>query len=269
MSKFTTDLCCLLDIHQNISTVYHPQTDRASERTNQTLKQYLQIFCGTQQDNWHTWLPLTQYTKNSWPSVTTKKMPFDLLIGYTPQIHQPTRKTNVPSIEQRLSTIKEARSATQEAQKRVQETWVKDKPRYTPFPLRSKVWLEGTNLKLPSNIMPKLAPKRYGPFEVVAQVSKVAYKLRLPQNWKIHDIFHASLLTPYRETEQHGPNFLKLPSEIIEGKPEWEVNHIIKERTFGCWKKKQYLVCWKGYPSSHNKWIASEDLHAPDLLAEF
>jgi hypothetical protein len=33
-SKFTTDLCWLLDIHQNISTAYHPQTDRASERTN-------------------------------------------------------------------------------------------------------------------------------------------------------------------------------------------------------------------------------------------
>jgi hypothetical protein len=46
-SKFTTDLCHLLDIHQNISTAYHPQTDGASERTNQTLEQYLQIFCGT------------------------------------------------------------------------------------------------------------------------------------------------------------------------------------------------------------------------------
>ena len=40
-SKFTTDLCRLLDIHQNISTAYHPQTDGASERTNQTLEQYL------------------------------------------------------------------------------------------------------------------------------------------------------------------------------------------------------------------------------------
>jgi hypothetical protein len=50
-SKFTMELCHLLDIHQNISLVYHPQTDGASERTNQTLKQYLQIFCGTQQNN--------------------------------------------------------------------------------------------------------------------------------------------------------------------------------------------------------------------------
>ena len=75
---------------------------------------------------------------------------------------------------------------------------------------------------------------------------------------------------PYlRETEQHGPNFLEPPPEIIEGKPEWEVDQIIKERTFGQWKKKQYLVRWKGYPPSHDEWVASEDLHAPDLLAEF
>jgi hypothetical protein len=96
MSKFTIELCCLLDIHQNISSAYHPQTDGASKRTNQTLKQYLCIFCGTQQNNWHEWLPLAQYTKNSWPSATTKKTPSNLLIRYMPQIHQPTRKTNVP-----------------------------------------------------------------------------------------------------------------------------------------------------------------------------
>ena len=79
---------------------------------------------------------------------------------------------------------------------------------------------------------PKLAPKWYGPFEVAAQISKVAYKLKLPPNWKIHDVFHASLLTPYKKTEQHGPNFLEPPPEIIEGEPEWEVDQIIKERTF-------------------------------------
>ena len=156
-----------------------------------------------------------------------KKTPFDLLIGYTPQIHQPTRKTNVPSLEQQLSFIQEARSAAQEAQHKVQDSWITDKPCFTPFSIGTKVWLEGTNLQLPSNLMPKMAPKQYGPFEVAAQVSKVAYKLQLPPTWKIHDVFHASLLTPYKETSQHGPNFLEPPPEIIEGEPEWEVEKII------------------------------------------
>ena len=99
--------------------VYHPQTDGASERTNQMLEQYLHVFCGTQQNNWHAWLLLAQYTKNLWPSATTKKTPFDLLIGYTPQIHQPIRKTDIPSIQQQITNIEEARKATQEAQHKV------------------------------------------------------------------------------------------------------------------------------------------------------
>jgi len=252
VSKFSTELCCILNIRQNISTAYHPQTDRASERTNQTLEQYLRVFCGTQQNNWHAWLPLAQYTKNSWPSAMTKKTPFDLLIGYTPQVHQPTRKTDIPSLEQRLSSIEEARKAAQEAQRKAQESWIKECPRHLPFPVKSKVWLEGTNLQLPSNITPKLSPRRYGPFEVVSQISKVAYKIKLPPNWKIHDIFHASLLTPYKETNQHGPNFLEPPPDILEGEPEWEVEQILKEQQFGRWKKKQYLVRWKGYSPAHD-----------------
>jgi hypothetical protein len=68
--------------------------------------------------------------------------------------------------------------------------------------------------------MPKLAPKQYRPFKVAAQISKVAYKLQLPPSWKIHNVFHTSLLTPYKKMSQHGPNFLEPPPDIIEGEPE-------------------------------------------------
>jgi hypothetical protein len=98
------------------------------------------------------------------------------------------------------------------------------------------------NLKLPSNVTPKLSPRRYRPFKVVSQISHITYKLCLPSTWTIHDVFHASLLTPYKEMEQHIPNFLEPPPEIIEGEPEWEVERILQEWTFGRWKKKQYLV---------------------------
>ena len=41
MSNFATELCTQLDVTQNISTTYHPQTDGQSERINQWLEQYL------------------------------------------------------------------------------------------------------------------------------------------------------------------------------------------------------------------------------------
>jgi transposase InsO family protein len=99
-SAFTTDLCKLLGIHQNISTAYHPQTDGQSERTNQSLETYLRLYCDTQQHEWAKLLPMAQYVRNSWPSSTTKQIPFNTLVGYTPLAHQPTCSSTIPSLQQ-------------------------------------------------------------------------------------------------------------------------------------------------------------------------
>jgi len=112
------------------------------------------------------------------------------------------------------------------------------------------VWLEGTNLKRIEGT-PKLSLRWYGPFRVATKISHVTYCLTLPKTWKIHNVFHASLLTPYKETPEHGLDFLEPPPEIIDDTPEWEVETILKYCTFNRWKKKQYLVRWKGYSPAH------------------
>jgi Chromo (CHRromatin Organisation MOdifier) domain len=38
---------------------------------------------------------------------------------------------------------------------------------------------------------------------------------------------------------------------------------------FGCWKKLQYLICWKGYLHVHDSWASCDDIHAPDLVQAF
>src|SRR6202008_711122 len=268
-SKAAKEICYILQINQNISTAFHPQTDGQSERTNQSLEQYLRLFCNDKQSNWHAWLPIAQYTRNSWPNATTKKTPFDLLIGYMPQAHQPSRPPTLPSIETRLKNINDARRAAQEAQSKAQASWVKETPRYHEYETGTQVWLEGTNLKLPEGMTKKLSPRRYGPFRVVAKISPVAYMLELPPQWKIHPTFHASLLTPYKETSQHGPNFVEPPPDIVNGEEEWEIEQITNTRLHGRWKKRQYLVRWKGYSPAHDQWINDEDMSAPELIEEY
>ena len=91
--------------------------------------------------------------------------------------------------------------------------------------------------------------------------------LELPSHWKIHNVFHAKLLHPYKETEEHGENFTEPPPDLINGEPEWEVKQILDMRTRQ--SGKQYLICWKGYSSAHDSWKPQENINAPLLMVEF
>jgi len=61
---------------------YHPEGDGQTERTNQTLEQYLRVYCNYQQDNWSELLPLAEFTYNNTPSATTSITPFFANKGY-------------------------------------------------------------------------------------------------------------------------------------------------------------------------------------------
>ena len=139
---------------------------------------------------------------------------------------------------------------------------------FTPFQKGDKVWLEATNLKIayPSR---KLAPKQEGPFTISEVLGPLTYRLKLPHQWKIHDMFHATLLTPAKETQAHGPNFPQPPPDLIEGDEHFEVEAIIQHKTYR--GKHRYLVKWKGYASADNTWEPEAHLTktAGELLEEY
>jgi hypothetical protein len=92
--------------------------------------------------------------------------------------------------------------------------------------------LDGKNLHT-SHPTQKLAPKRYGPFKVVDVINLVSFRLELPLQWKkkkIHPVFHASLLSPYKEMEEHGTNFLEPPPDLVEGEEEYKVEQVLDLR---------------------------------------
>ena len=264
-SNFTKELCHVLGVKQNISTVYHPQTDGQSKCTNQSLEQYLHIICREHQSNWADWLPLAQYVWNLWPLSTMKKTPYELILSYTPHMHQLVWATTVSGVTDHLQQITKNWASTQEALKCTQEKMIKE-TKYAQFKVSEQVWLEGTHLKLPYETM-KIASQHYGPFIIMEKIPDIAYRLKLPEKWKIHNIFHMSLLTPYTETEKHSLNFLKPSPDLIDGEEEWEVKQILNDWTYWC--KKQYLVQWRGYALEHNSWVDKSELHVPDLLKDY
>jgi len=133
------------------------------------------------------------------------------------------------------------------------------------FKLNDQVWLESKHLALPHQSK-KLAPKRVGPFRITKVISPVVFRLDLPPSWHIHDVFHASLLTSYRETTAYGPNFIKPPPDLIDGEEEYEVEAVLNHRMFGHRRQVQYLIKWKGYPHSDNTWEPSENVHTDGLI---
>ena len=50
---------------------YHPEGDRQTEHKNQTLEQYIHLYCNYQQDDWSKLLPLAEFAYNNAPSATT------------------------------------------------------------------------------------------------------------------------------------------------------------------------------------------------------
>jgi hypothetical protein len=192
-----------------MSTVYHPQTDGQSERTNQSLEIFIRCYCNEEQDNWHIWLPMAEFAHNQWLNVTTRETLFKLIMGYTPQVEWIEKPGPVPQVEEQLKELERVRKTAWDAMIKVQAMLKMKRPgnkKFQPYKEGNQVWLEGTNLKTlyPSA---KLGSKRYGPFRVLTQFSNAVYQLEIPRQWKIHNVFHANLLTPYKETELHGPNF--------------------------------------------------------------
>jgi hypothetical protein len=114
----------------------------------------------------------------------------------------------------------------------------------------------------------KLSQKREGPFTITKWLSTTTYELKLPNRWKIHNRFHASLLTPVKQTDQYGEQNINPPPVLIEAEEEYEVEAILNHRTLR--HHAQYLVRWKGYGPSEDSWEPEKNLaNSKRILNEY
>lgn len=100
----------------------------------------------------------------------------------------------------------------------------------------------------------KLAARFFGPYEIIARVGSVAYRLELPPNHKIHPIFHISQLK-----RAHGSVFIptSLPAHIhsdlvLEAEPEAVLG--IRNCIHDDISNAEVLIQWSGLPSSDATW---------------
>jgi len=86
VTRFTRELYRLLGIKLASSIAWHPQTDGQTERVNQELDQYLQLFVNEQQDDWYDLLPMAEFQHNNHVYSATQQPPFLLDTGRMPHM---------------------------------------------------------------------------------------------------------------------------------------------------------------------------------------
>ena len=107
-----------------------------------------------------------------------------------------------------------------------------------------------SNIKLRVTGARKLLPRWIGLFWITKRIGVVAYRVQLPSTFKIHDVFHVSLLRPYVADGRVQPP----PPPVFEEDASYEVERMLLHEDRGsCSRpKKFYLIKWLGYALEHN-----------------
>ncbi|QRW23084.1 Retrotransposable element Tf2 protein [Rhizoctonia solani] len=244
--KFLRALYQQLGIKPAFSLAYHPESNGQTERVNQFIEFYLRLYVAADHSDWATWLPLAEYAYNNAKHSATGKTPFELIYGRNPVMNPSNIPANVPEADLVADTLaqewKEAESALRMTKER----------------------MAGSKGTTP---VYAIGEKRLGPFEITKKISSHAYRLKLPETLKIHDVFYVGLLSKSHESPNQ-PFPECPPPESIEGEEEYKVEQIIdSKRQRGKWF---YLIKWKGYGPEDNSWEPEELLeHSQEEICCF
>ena len=234
-SHFFQSLGKALDMKLHFTSGYHPEGDGQTEQANQTLEQYLQMYCNYQQDNWSDLLPLTEFAYNNAPSATTGVSLFFVNKGYHPNITVDPKcdlssarareyAVDLESLHQYLCEEMAA------AQKRYQGPADARRSPAPDFKVSNQVYVKAKYFRStrPSK---KLSEKNLGPYPIIAQVGTLSFTIRLPNSMHaVHPVFHISQLKPAM------PNTIlnwsqPLPPPVkVDGKPEYEITESLNSK---------------------------------------
>ena len=200
---------------------------------------------------WKEYLPTVEMMINSLLNKSTGYSPFYLMYGYHPVLPVDLLKgdesTNVETLLKFLERTQEVwHCARMQMEKSVavQKSYCNKKHRDIHFAVGDLVLLSTQILRL-KGIPYKLQWKFCGPYKVVEKIRTQAYRLKLPNTWKIHPVFHVSLLNQWR------PSLVQQVLGDVEledtDQPEYfDVEKILRWR----WslktqqRRREFLVLW-------------------------
>lgn len=278
MSQFWETFFKLQGTKLHKSTAYHPETDGQTENLNRTVEQYLRCVITEKERGWVSMIPWAEWWYNTTYHSAIQMTPFEALYGYPP----PKLDSYLPNstavhevdvaLKSRDEILRRLRANLQLAQSRM-KTYVDKHRTEREFEVDDWVFLRLQPYRQQSvehRAVNKLAPRFYGPFQVIAKINKVAYKLALPPESKIHPVFHVSLLK-----KKVGTNVTMqahLPPSVDPLNPRWFPAKVLAR---GIFKKNnapvtKWLVQWVGSTAEDASWEEASDIlrRYPDFKAD-
>ncbi|KAH8144720.1 uncharacterized protein LAJ45_11314 [Morchella importuna] len=163
------------------------------------MEGYIRAYTAGTGKKWKDLLPICEYAYNNAKHTSTGQSPFYCNYGFHPRTDWPTDAEIERLDANGNNYLDEIITAHELARDTLQKTFdrmaSKPGPAVQRFTIGQKVLLDTRNLGGYS----KWSDKFTGPFTVSAVVGYRAYRLELPVEWKVHDVFHEMLLRPYRE----------------------------------------------------------------------
>ena len=277
-SRFWQEMFQLSGTKLLMSSVYHPQLDGQTEVVNKWLEGYLRCFAGDRPKDWVNWLSMAEWAYNTSEHSSTGFTPFELVYGRPPPKLLPYEHgtTAVQAVEDELKDREHiltlARENLREAQTRM-KMYADKKQTEREFEVGDWVYLRlrpyrQVTVAVRRNL--KLAPRYFGPYQIIQRIVTVAYKLDLPEGSKVYPVFHVSCLKK-KIGDRVNPN-PKLPEMMNDGRLSPELEEILDRRL----KKKgnkagvDLLVKWKGTGVEDATWIDADELRQrhPELVGE-
>jgi len=255
-SSFWQELFQLAGVKLCLSSAFHPQTDGQSEVTNRILGVYLRCLVGDRPRSWLRWLPWTEFIYNSFQTAL-RATPFEVVYGRPPPsmaFYQPgvTRVTTLDrQLQNRDAFLQEIRERLLHAQDHMKHYYDQGH-RDMVLEVGDWAWLRLHHCSAAGIVdknAGKLAPRFYGPYQVLERVGSVAYRLQLPARAKIHNVFHVVFLTKHQGAPPAAP--VPLPP-VVHGRVVPTPASVKRARlNHGVW---ELSVHWVGCDASDSTW---------------
>jgi len=279
-STFWQNVMDRLGTYTAMSTAYHPQTDGQTERANRTIEEMLRSYVSTNQTDWDEHVSMLELAYNNATQASTQFSPFFMNYGLHPNIpgsmFKPATSTN-PASNQFLDLISGSMQAAKlhlsRAQLR-QKQFADRKRRELEFSEGEEVLLSTRNLTLPGPAA-KLQPKWIGPYKIEKKIGNLAYKLEIPADWRVHDVFHVSNLKTFVVNPNQfagRPTRAKPVAFARDGVPLYEPEAILNRMWLHFPGKSKpewgYLIQWKDFSEHDTTWEPIENLSGSKQLLE-